>query len=50
MISNQQPKNWYEKKRFMVPAFMLFLPLGIVMAAASNWVMTHFHDSEPIFE
>ncbi|HEY9729733.1 MAG TPA: hypothetical protein V6D50_25060 [Chroococcales cyanobacterium] len=50
MTSYQQPRNWYEKKRFIVPAFVAFLPLGIVMATASNWIMTYFHDSEPTFE
>ncbi|HEY9601539.1 MAG TPA: hypothetical protein V6C85_08015 [Allocoleopsis sp.] len=50
MIAQPLHPKWCEQAWFIIPAFVAFLPLGLLLALLSNWVIGHPTIPEPILE
>ncbi|HEY9603835.1 MAG TPA: hypothetical protein V6C85_19625 [Allocoleopsis sp.] len=50
MTSDQCAQKWYEKKWFIIPGFVLFLPLGLILAGLGSWVVEHPLTQEPLLD
>lgn len=50
MTDNQCPQKWYEKKWFIIPGFVLFLPFSLILAGLGSWVVEHPLTEEPLVD
>lgn len=47
MTNNPCGQKWYEKKWLIIPGFLLFLPLSLILAGLGSWVVEHPLTREP---
>jgi hypothetical protein len=50
MTDNQCAQKWYEKKWFIIPGFVLFLPLSLILAGLGSWVVENPLTEEPLVD
>jgi hypothetical protein len=50
MTKNQCSQKWYEKKWFIIPGFVLFFPLSLILAGLGCWVVEHPLTQEPLLD